>query len=235
MPQHEQIVHDELEACPYLAGQSSRMPLRWQFLPLSGGAFDDSLAAGDRRVGRMLYRTACPQCVACEPIRVPVRSFAPSRSHRRVIKKNSDVSIEVAPAQFSNEKLALYNRHKFGRGLAREEAPLDRQGYEGWFIQSCTRTFDMEYRVDGRLIGCGIIDVGAQDASSVYFFFDPDESARSPGVFSVLMEIAWLRSHGGRFHYLGLYVADCRHLCYKASYGPHERRVDGTWQPFAGM
>lgn len=230
MGQREQIVHDEPEDCPYIEGQTARMPLRWQFRPTSGNEFDESLAAGDRRVGRMLYRTACPTCTACEPIRIPVRDFKPSKSQRRVIKKNRDVVVETGPATFSEEKLALYNRHKRERGLARDERTMTRRGYEGWFVQSCTRTIDMEYRVDGRLIGCGILDLGALDTSSVYFYFDPRESARSPGVFSVLMEVAWLRSQGGRHHYLGLYVEQCSHLSYKGAYYPHERLVDGDWR-----
>ena len=91
---------------------------------------------------------------------------------------------------------------------------------------------EMRYRVDGRLIGVGIIDVGREDSSSVYFYFDPDESRRSLGVFSVMVEVAWLRTQGGRFHYLGLYVDDCRHLLYKAQYQPHERLIECRWEGF---
>lgn len=232
MGQREQIVHDEPEPCPYIEGKTARLPLRWQFRRLSPGDFDQSLSQGDRRVGRMLYRTACGACQACEPIRIPVSTFLSSRSQKRVIKKNRDVTVASGPSTFTAEKLALYNRHKHLRGLSRDERPMTRRGYEGWFVQSCTQTIDMEYRVDGRLIGCGIIDLGRLDTSSVYFFFDPTESKRSLGVFSVLMEVAWLRSRGGRFHYLGLYVDSCRHLNYKAAYFPHERFFDGSWMPF---
>lgn len=232
MHRREQVVHDELEPCPYLDGQTARMPLRWQFRRLSGPELDESLASGDRRVGRMLYRTACPSCEACEPIRLPVDEIVPTRSQKRVWKRNRDVEIETGPATFSEEKLALYNRHKLERGLARNEQEMTRRGYEGWFVHSCTRTIEMRYRVDGRLIGVGILDLGEHDSSSVYFFFDPDEHRRSLGVFSVMVEAAWLRSRGGRFHYLGLYVEDCRHLVYKANYYPHERLVDGEWFRF---
>ena len=203
MSRREQVVHDEPEPCPYRDGQQARMPLRWQFQRVDSEAFDRSLAEGDRRVGRMLYRAECAECKACEPIRIPVDTFRPTRSQRRVWKRNQDVSIETGPATFSEEKLALYNRHKAERGLARNESVMTRRGYEGWFVHSCTRTLEMRYRVDGRLIGVGIIDVGREDSSSVYFYFDPDESRRSLGVFSVMVEVAWLRTQGGRFHYLG--------------------------------
>lgn len=232
MQVREQIVHDELEPCPYREGERARMPLRWQFRTMAPSEFDRSLAAGDRRVGRMLYRTRCPSCSACEPIRIPVDQFQPTRSQKRVWKRNKDVTVETGVATFSEEKLALYNRHKLERGLSRNEQSMTRRGYEGWFVQSCARTLEMRYRVGDKLIGVGILDMGLKDTSSVYFYFDPDEHRRSLGTFSVLMEVAWLRSQGGRYHYLGLYVEDCGHLVYKASYFPHERMVDGAWAPF---
>jgi arginyl-tRNA--protein-N-Asp/Glu arginylyltransferase len=229
MDLREQVVHDEEEACPYREGQVARMPLRWQLRSLSPEEMDKSLDRGDRRVGRMLYRTTCPSCTACEPIRIPVQEFELTRSQRRVWRRNQDVRVEFGRARFSEERLALYNRHKMERGLSRNERPMTQRGYESWFIHSCAQTIEMRYRVDDRLIGLGIVDVGKQDSSSVYFYFDPDESRRSLGVFSVLVEAAWLQSRGGRFHYLGLYVEDCRHLAYKSDYHPHQRRIDGDW------
>ena len=231
MQVREQIVHDEVEPCPYLPDRMARMPLRWQFRSMDPAEFDRSLASGDRRVGRMLYKTQCPRCSACQPIRIPVDSYAPSKSQKRVWKRNRDIRVETGAATFTPEKLALYNRHKLQRGLSRNEQPMTRRGYEGWFVQSCTRTLEMRYLVEDRLIGVGILDVGARDTSSVYFYFDPDEHKRSLGTFSVMMEVAWLRSQAGRFHYLGLYVEDCRHLVYKAQYYPHERRVGDSWEP----
>ena len=226
----EQVVHDEVEPCPYLEGQEARMPLRWQLRSLSPEEVDESLAQGDRRVGRMLYRTTCPSCVACEPIRIPVNEFELTRSQRRVWKKNQDVRVEFGRARFSQERLDLYNRHKMERGLSRNERTMTQKGYESWFLQSCCQTIEMRYRLEGRLIGVGIVDLGKLDSSSVYFYFDPDESRRSLGVFSVLVENTWLRGRGGRYHYLGLYVGDCRHLSYKADYHPHQRRIEGSWK-----
>ncbi|MEL6346111.1 MAG: arginyltransferase [Myxococcota bacterium] len=232
MSRHEKLVHDELESCPYIPGEIARMPLRWQLRRPSPEEFDQSLARGDRRIGRMLYRTACPSCDACEPLRIPVEPFSPSRSMRRAVKKNRDLRVEIGPARFSEEKLALYNRHKQERGLARFERQMNQRGYEGWFLNSCATTLEFRYLLADRLIGVGIVDVGLQDSSSVYFFFDPDESQRSLGTFSVLYELDWQKQRGGRYHYLGLYVEQCQHLVYKARYFPHERRVKGSWERF---
>lgn len=228
----EHVLYDEPEPCPYLPGRTARMPLRLQLRPLAPATFDELLAQGDRRVGQMLYRTACGACAACEPIRLPVADFVPTRSQRRALHKNRDVVVEAGPATYSAEKLALYNRHKRERGLSHSDEPMTRASYEGWFLATCVSTVEMRYSVNGRLIGVGILDLGERDASSVYFYFDPDEAPRSLGVFSALMELAWLRSRGGRYLYLGLWVEDCRHLYYKASYAPHERRIDGEWRRF---
>lgn len=233
MSLREQIVHDEPEACPYLDDRVARLPLRWQLHPLAPAELDLSLANGDRRVGRMLYRTTCPACNACEAIRIPVGGFTPTKSQRRALARNQDLRIEVGPAAYSDERLALYNRHKRGRGLAKAERNMSRRGYEGWFVESCVQTMEMRYLLGDRLVAVGIVDVGARDTSSVYFYFDPDEERRSLGVYSCLVELDWQRQRGGRFHYLGLYVADCRHLNYKADYFPHERRVRGRWLRFS--
>ena len=110
---------------------------------------------------------------------------------------------------------------------------MNQRGYEGWFLNSCATTLEFRYLVEDRLIGLGIMDVGRLDTSSVYFFFDPDESRRSLGTYSVLVEMNWQKERSGRYHYLGLYVEQCQHLVYKARYFPHERRVGGEWKPFS--
>lgn len=229
MELREQLVHDAEEECPYLDDQVARMPLRWQMRTLSGEELDAALATGDRRVGRMLYRTNCPACTACEPLRVRVQDFKPSKSQRRVWSKNQDIKVTVGPAVYSEERLELYNRHKLERGLSRDGKAMTPQGYEGWFLRSCVQTVEMCFELDGRLVAVSIVDVGARDTSSVYHFFDPDIADRSMGTFSALVELAWSRSRGGRFHYLGLYVGGCSRLNYKDRFKPNERAIGGRW------
>ena len=138
----------------------------------------------------------------------------------------------MGPVSWSEEKIALYNRHKTERDLvSTDDGELEPGGYVGWLVRSCFQTMEMCYYIDDVLIGVGILDLGARSASSVYFYFDPSpEVARlSPGVFSVLQEIAFCRRTRREFHYLGLYVSDCRSLNYKANYTPHQRLRDGEW------
>lgn len=227
------VVSDTVEPCPYIPGQSSRLPLRMPLERLSPEAFDDLLAQGDRRFGPFLYRTECPACDACEPIRVPVARFRASRSQRRSLRKNPDVTVTLAEPAATPRHVEIYNRHQMERGLARTPEPTTLAEYRLHLVQSCVTTREVRYEVGGELVAFSILDLGARSASSVYHAFDPDESSRSLGVFSVLREIELCRELGLEWYYLGLYVGACRHLAYKATYFPHERRVHGVWRLYA--
>ena len=191
------------------------------------------LTAGDRRQGLMLYRTACPACLACEPIRIPVASFEPGRTQRR-IKRRGDEHIEVTlgPLEPTLEKVALYNKHKRGRGLSSGERAIDFDGYTAFLGESCCDSFELRYRVAGRLMGVAVVDRAEASLSAVYFYFDPDHEPRSPGVYSVLKQLQLCRRWGLRYLYLGLYIASCPSMAYKRLYLPHERLLDGRWVTF---
>jgi len=231
--ENEQIVYDGIDSCSYLEGKRQRSPLRYQFADMTAMQVDVSLDGGDRRVGRMVYRMDCPSCNACEPIRVPVQEFRPSKSQRRILRKNKDVRVLTAPATFSSEKLKLFNRHKLERGLSANERAYTRSGYERWLTTTCMDTREFRYMLDDKLIGVSILDFGKQDISSVYFYFDPDYDDRSLGTFSALFEIEWMKAQKMRFYYLGLYVEDCSHLNYKSRYYPHHRLINAKWMNFA--
>jgi len=230
------LLHDELQVCPYLVDQVARMPLYRQMKPLTLAEADVRFAMAERRVGWALYKTECPECSACQGLRVLVGDFKMSKSQRRVwnrwLKLGDRLRITMGPVSWSQEKLDLYNRHKLGRDLvASGDGVLEAPGYVGWLVRSCFQTMEMCYYLDEELIGVGVLDLGSEGASSVYFYFEPSQevSQLSPGVFSVLQEIAFCRRTGRKFHYLGLYAKDCDRLNYKAKYYPHERHIDGKW------
>ena len=228
----EQVVYDSVESCPYLDGEEMRTPLRYQIINPTPSEFDTSLSDGNRRVGRMFYKTECPSCNACEPIRVPVQQFHPSKSQRRVLRKNEDITMRMDVAHCTAEKLALYNKHKLQRNLAKNEAKMGTTGYNHWFSNTCVDSREFQYFLGDQLIGVSILDFGLQDISSVYFFFDPDFEERSLGTFSALFEIDWMKQQGMRHYYLGLYVAKCSRLNYKARFIPHQRLIAGEWLSF---
>ena len=59
-------------------------------------ALHDQLSmAGFRRSHGICYVPACPSCDACVAVRVVVDEFKPSKSLKRILKRNSDLSAEI--------------------------------------------------------------------------------------------------------------------------------------------
>jgi len=231
----EIVIRDEEEACAYLPGRRARQPLRAPLRPLAGAEFDERLAAGDRRAGPLLYNQECPACAACEPIRVDVHAFAPSRSQRRAqATAAASVTVELGPIQVDEARLALYRAHERGRGLDRDgRPPVDMAGYESAFALTCVEGFEVRYTVAGRLAGVAITDRGARALSAVYTLWDPTYAALSLGTFSILTQIGLARRWGLDWLYLGLAIRDNHSMAYKLAFMPHERLIGGGWQRFA--
>jgi leucyl-tRNA---protein transferase len=230
----EVIVHDEESACLYLPGRRARQPLRLPLRALTPGEFDRRLEAGDRRAGRLLYTQACPACTACEPIRVDVRAFAPSRAQRRAkAKGDARVVTRIGPMEVDDRRIELYLKHLGQRGLARGTESIDAGEYASFFVASCVNGFEIRYFVDGEMVGVAVTDRGERSLSAMYTAWDPEHEALSLGTYSILTQIALARQEGLEWVYLGLTIHDCPPMAYKTRFLPHERRIDGLWRRFA--
>jgi leucyl-tRNA---protein transferase len=227
----EWLVSDTPMRCPYLSGQTARLPLRLPVRPLRPDEFSHRLAEGDRRQGLLLYRPHCPTCHACEAIRIDVQAFAPNKTQRRVFRRGENtIDTRIGRPTVTAEKVALYNRHKIERDLLVGNELVDAGSYEQFLVETCADTIELTYHSAGRLIGVAIADRASDALSAVYCFYDPYYARLSPGTFSILKQIALCGSWGLQYLYLGLYVAACTSMSYKAEYLPHERLIDGVWR-----
>lgn len=76
------------------------------------------------------------------------------------------------------------------------------------------------YRLDGKLIAVGVLDLLPQAVSSVYLFYDPDFQQFGFGKLSALREIALAREGHYRYYYMGFYIHTCVKMRYKATFQP---------------
>jgi len=229
----ELIVYDRAQRCPYLQDRVARMPLRLPARPLSREELDERLEAGDRRQGFVLYRTHCPQCVACEPIRIAAGDYTPTKSQRRILQRgDAELKVLIGPPQVDGRRVDIYNEHKSGRGLNDGQPPIDAEGYRDFLVSTCCESFELSYHLDGELVGVAIVDRGQRSLSAVYCCYDPAASRLSIGTYSILKQLELCRSWSLEYLYLGLYIAECDAMLYKARYRPHQRLVDGAWQTF---
>ena len=227
---------DRVEECVYLPGQLARCPARVPVHALTPDQLDLLLEEGDQRVGNTLFRTECPMCSACEPVRVSIPDFAPNRSQRRIFARGEEqLDLEVGRPELSRRKVNLWKRHRRARGLLTAHSRLDVTGYEEWLVQSCAQTLEFRYFHEAKLVGVSLLDLGRVSANSAYHYFDPRFSHLSLGVYSVIKEIQWCSELGMQWYYLGLWVEECRALRYKTGFVPHERLRGGAWWPGAEL
>lgn len=215
--------------CSYLPGLTATEEawLAWQVKP---EAYHELMDRGFRRSGSILYRPICAACSKCVPIRVPAALFRPSKSQRRVLRRNADISAHVQEPELTPEKHDVYRRYLFAQHR-RSPQGSDVESLREFLYSSCVDTIEIEYRDRiGRLIGASICDVGARSVSSVYHYFDPAYAWRSPGVFSALQEIRLCNEWNVPHYYLGYWVEGCASMDYKRNYKPHELLINGKWQ-----
>lgn len=229
----ELLVHDSVEPCPYLEGQQARMPLRLPIRQLERHELDTRLARGDRRHGALFYRPTCPDCDACEAIRLPA-DFPLRRGHRRALRRGDrELRVEIGPPRATLEHVRLYDLHRFGRGLTRDAStPMSLVGYQRFLVDRQCDAFELTYYHQDRMVGAAVVDRGEAALSAVYCFYDPALRPLGIGTYSILKQLELCREWNLEWLYLGLYIAGCEAMEYKARFRPHERRVRGTWTRF---
>lgn len=221
----------EPEICPYLRDRRSRSELR-----LLGGIGGEEYAArlgeGFRRFGAVLFRPACEACSACIPLRVAVERFRPSRSQRRVLRRNRATRVEAGPPAVDGERLEVYAAFLKERSerVGWEPREADEDAYRRSFVENIVPTIELRYRVEGRLAAVSYADLSPGALNSIYCYHHPDFHRLSPGTFDVLTQIAMAARLGLRHLYLGYSIAGCRSMEYKARFRPAEVLVGGEWK-----
>lgn len=213
--------------CPY---HLPREAVFYQALfgPLPDRTMEIFLASGYRRNGNCLYTMHCPNCRACVPIRLHPSTFTPNRNQRRVLKKNQDLEIDFSSMELSEENVSLCQKFLNTRYPHKNN---DAQSYyEGFFLNRIVSGMEIRFHLQGRLVGNAIVDVGANWMNAVYFYFDPDDSARSLGTFNILTLVKTCLQLNISYLYLGYYIEEVASMNYKARFFPHYLYVDGMWQ-----
>jgi arginine-tRNA-protein transferase len=104
--------------------------------------------------------------------------------------------------------------------------------------------YHMEWRLDGKLIALGVLDVLPRYVSSVYLVYDSAYAHMQIGKLSALREIALTKQlrrkdgmHTLQYYTMGLYIHSCVKMRYKAQYGPAQLLdpLVNKWFDFASI
>jgi leucyl-tRNA---protein transferase len=215
--------------CPYLAGREERKVFTHLVGERAPELNNILTHGGFRRSQSIAYRPACEGCRSCVSVRVLAGEFRPTRSMRRIVKRNADVDSEMRRAVPTSEHYAIFrgyldSRHRDG-GMA-DMTVLD---YAMMVEDSHVETRIVEYRHAGNLVAVALTDVLGDGLSMVYSFFEPDEAARSLGTFMVIDHIARARRMNLTYVYLGYWVRGSGKMDYKARFLPQERLMPDGW------
>jgi|688.fasta_scaffold366057_2 arginyl-tRNA--protein-N-Asp/Glu arginylyltransferase len=156
------------------------------------------------------------------PLRLHLRHHMDSKSQRRVLRRNGDTDVRIVPAAVGPEQESLFFRHRTRFRSNVPESLRDFMGSDHPATDPC-RCVSVEVRIGERLAAVSYLDVGSRAVSSVYAMFDPDESHRSLGIFTLLKEIHWARDAGMEWLYPGYATAGPGIYDYKKSLRPLQR------------
>lgn len=216
--------------CSYLAERQARSQVATPAHLIDTALYSQLVRDGFRRSGIYTYRPWCDTCQACIPVRLPVERFVADRAQRRAWARHRNLEARECRLSFSEEHFALYRQYQHSRHEGGGMDQDDREQYAHFLLDSQVDTRLVEFRENGVLRMVSLIDCLVDGLSSVYTFYDPEQSKASYGVFGILWQIASCRAIGRPYLYLGYWIRDCAKMNYKMRYRPLEGRVSGQWR-----
>ncbi|MCR4377379.1 MAG: arginyltransferase [Rhodospirillales bacterium] len=217
--------------CPYLNGRTER---RMVTELMGGDATDlnDRLSlAGFRRSHTIAYTPVCDGCAACVSVRVPVRDFKPSKTQRKIVTRNADLTAEDCAPAATPEQYALFKNYIDTRHGDGDMALMNETDYRALVEETPVRSSLIEFRdAQGALLAGCLTDRLHDGLSAVYSYFNVEQNTRSLGTFMVLWLIERARLQGLDFVYLGFWVQGSTKMDYKRNFRPLEAYTPSGWK-----
>ncbi len=223
--------HTSPMPCPYLPGRMERR-LVADISGHRGRSSHDLLArAGFRRTQSLSYRPACPECTACLPIRIRTEDFRWTRSFRRILRRNRNLTVTRCDPRASAEQYALFRQYQKARHSGGDMSHMNYVDYVDMIEQSPIPSQMLEYRdIDSNnLVAAMLVDLQDDGFSAVYSFYSDKDQDRSLGIYMVLDLIKKATAEDLPYVYLGYWIAESRKMSYKTRFRPAEILRGSVW------
>lgn len=149
------------------------------------------------------------------------------------VESSHRFQVTLEPDDCTEEKFQLYKNYQVH---VHHDKPgeVSKKGFERFLCKSpLTRTTTQKdgkeqrlgsyhqcYRLDGRLIAIGVLDLLPHAVSGVYFIYHQDFEKWSFGKLSAMREAALALEGGYEYYYMGYYIHQCVKMRYKGDYKP---------------
>jgi arginine-tRNA-protein transferase len=220
----------QLHLCSYLPGREARNLFLDPTAKVTPHLYQHLIDRGFRRSGCYLYQPACPQCTDCISLRIPTARFRPSRSQRRIWKRNlPQYEVNPGPAAFKEAHYQLYQRYLTERHPDGAMVCNSPGQYSQFLTCEWAETRFIEFFKGDRLAAVAVSDLLLDGTSSVYTFFEPALSRDGLGIFALMWQIDYSRGLGLQWVYPGFWIEACDKMRYKSRFRPFEAWTGQQW------
>lgn len=215
--------------CNYLPEQQERLLIAVDQRLQDAEHYSWLMSQGFRRSGEQIYRPHCINCSACQSLRVLTDEYSPTKSQKRLLKKNDEFTIKVQN-ELQDNYYSLYEYyinevHKDGSMY-----PANYSQYQSFLSCELTKQVFLEIWHGETLISVAVTDVLYGALSAVYTFYHPDYRKSGIGAFSIIQQIGLAKELGKQFLYLGYQIDACQKMNYKNRYYPHQILNENSWK-----
>lgn len=167
--------------------------------------WEQRLAEGWRHNGKLMFRSShdfdeYDQLCRILPLRNRLKDLTFSNSQRKIFRKNEDLTYSIHPLSITDEKHDLFYKH-----IARftHRIPLSVWDFVSPIPNRPFKTWELCVYKKEKLIACSFIDITRNALSSTYAMFDTDESQRSLGIYTMILEMMFAQEKKKKFYYPG--------------------------------
>ncbi|KAF2154113.1 arginine-tRNA-protein transferase 1 [Myriangium duriaei CBS 260.36] len=153
--------------------------------------------------------------------------------HLKPVEPAHRFEVTLEPDDFSEEKFQLYRNYQ-SQVHGDIESEITRTGFKRFLCTSPLKrrkdsvegrekllgSYHQCYRLDGRLIAMGVLDLLPHAVSGVYLLYHSDFGKWNFGKLSALREIALVIEGKYNYYYMGYYIHNCVKMRYKGDYKP---------------
>ncbi len=224
------------QPCPYLPGRQERKIFTHLSPDRPRALVDNLLKGGFRRSQNIAYMPYCDHCAACVPVRIVAGEFEPRRTLAKIWKANAGLEARRVPCKPTIEQFSLFRAYIEARHAEGGMADMSLLDYSMMIQDSTVDTHLTEYRqpsegdgADGALVAAVLCDRLSDGISLVYSFYEPEMKSRGLGSYIIMEQVAFARSRGLPYVYLGYWIAGSRKMAYKARFNPQEHLTSAGW------